>query len=108
MEEGLRATVLKVEGEYLHFGWVKKNTHFGCHAVFRSESSSILYDVLLFSQPLLQVNTLTQHLAHSLTLYRALNSKIVTPVLAVLDRGEALFVVSRACEHSLGDLVRSR
>lgn len=81
---------------------------FGCQATFRGEEQGSLYHVWYFSRPVLQVNTLTQHLTHMLQLYRSLNSKIVTPILEVITEGESLFVVSRGYEWTVEELVRRR
>jgi hypothetical protein len=110
MEGRLRSTVLKLskEGTYLHFASVRSYSKFGCQATFRGEEQGSLYHVCYLSRPVLQVNTLSQHLTRILTLYRSLNSKIVTPILEVINEGESMFVVSKGYEWSAEALVRRR
>lgn len=110
MEGRLRSTVLKLsaEGTYLHFIKIRNYNKFGCQATFRGEQEGSLYQVCYFSRPVLQVNTLANHLNSIIGLYRSLNSKIVTPILEVIQEGEALFVVSRGYEWTVEALVQRR
>jgi hypothetical protein len=87
---------------------MRSYSKFGCQANFRGEEQGSLYHVSYFSRPVLQVNTLQQHLTQMLQLYRSLNSKIVTPILEVITEGESLFVVSRGYEWTVEELVRRR
>lgn len=68
----------------------------------------MLYHVLYFSKPVLQVNTLSGHLQTIIQLYRSLNARIVTPIIEVIDRHDCTFVVSNGYERTLGDLVHKR
>lgn len=64
--------------------------------------------MLYFSRPVLQVNTLHQHLMDMLQLYRSLNSKIVTPVIEIITVTDSIFIVSKGYESTLDDLVKKR
>lgn len=64
--------------------------------------------MLYFSRPVLQVNTLHQHLMDMLQLYRSLNSKIVTPIIEIITVTDSIFIVSKGYESTLDDLVKKR
>ena len=106
----MKSTVLRLskDNTYIHFHKIKKYNKFGYEALFKNKEVDTLFDVLLFSKPLLQVNTLSEHFEEILILHKSLNSKIVTPIIEIIDKTDSMFIISKGYEQTLADLVSKR
>lgn len=109
MENKLRKTVLLLkDGTYIHYSKVQSYHKFGYQAIFINNDSGVLYQVQFFSKSILKLNAMTDHLLHSIELFRHLKHRKIVCILEVIDTSDSIFIISQGYQQLLSDLIEKR
>lgn len=95
MENKLKSTVLQLkDSTYIHYSKVQSYNKFGYQALFINNDKGTLYQVQFFSKSVINLNAISEHLNRVINLFKTLNSRKIAPIIEVIDRPDAIFVVS--------------
>jgi uncharacterized membrane protein len=95
MENKLKSTVLQLkDSTYIHYSKVQSYNKFGYQALFINKDKGTLYQVQFFSKSVINLNAISEHLNRVINLFKTLNSRKIAPIIEVIDRPDAIFVVS--------------
>lgn len=96
MEVKLKSTVLQLkDSSYIHHSKVQSYNKFGYQALFTNNDKGTLYQVQFFSKSVLNLNAISEHLNRVINLFKTLNSRKIAPIIEVIDKPDAIFVVSQ-------------
>ena len=109
MESILRKTIIRLDDDVeLHFSKVTKYNKLGCKAIFEDPFTKKIYDIMVLSKGLLQLNSYREQLENNIRRFKSMNSKSLCQIYSYTEDGDVLYIVCESEKYKLSDLVSKR